>query len=384
MRTIIELFDKDVIHNVYAAAALKPENVVYICHSGDNKKENREIIEKILKKHTPQTKVFFKTADMANFRDVLGILKRIITEFPECAIELTGGSDIALFASGILYEQKGIEVFSFNPETGKYNVFAGSFSVPPSDRLPDFSIDDFAVMAGGCCSGHGHFDSDESFDELEKVIENVWNVFLDYREVWHAQTTWFQKITREPDGISKKLDYNVPETGCDIELMVALKKAGAFEKLSWSKGTVSFRYKSFDIKRMLNDYGIWLELHIYAIARKSGEFNNVEMSVILDWNGIENEADNVTNEIDVMITRGAKALFISCKAGAVSAPAMNEIVTLTERFGGGIAKAVLAVANNLSKESPKLYKRATELGITVIELDDLKRGNLLDILRELL
>jgi len=384
MKTIIELFDKDIIYNVYAAAALKPENVVFIFNPGDNKKDVREIITGILKRHTPKTKVYFKNSNTGSVNEIVSTLKRISTEFPECAVELTGGGEEALFAAGIFYAEKKGEIFSFNPATGKYKVISGDIKIPPEKKLPDFSIDDFALMAGGSCSGHGHFNSDLSFGELEKISEKIWNVFLYYQDEWHSFVSFLQKVTREPDGISSKLSYTVPDDGCNAEIMTAINNTGAFDKLSFGKTTVSFKYKSFEIKRLLNDFGVWLELHLYSVAKKSGEFNNVEMSVILDWNGIEGEADNVTNEIDVMITRGAKVLFISCKAGNVSAAAMNEIVTLTGRFGGGVAKAVLAVCANISKTSPKLYKRARELGIYVIELDDLKRGNLLEIFRELL
>ena len=151
-----------------------------------------------------------------------------------------------------------------------------------------------------------------------------------------------------------------------------------------SQNEVSFRYKNETIKKLLNDFGVWLELFIYKKALDSNKFDNVDMSVIFDWNNVENEREDVLNEIDVMITKGATPVFVSCKSGSVSTSALNEIKTLTERFGGNYAKAVLVTAEEFSKYSPKTYRRALEMGIKVIELEDLCRENPASIIERII
>ena len=56
------------------------------------------------------------------------------------------------------------------------------------------------------------------------------------------------------------------------------------------------------------------------------------------------------NEMDVILTRGMKTLFISCKNGDVE-DEMYKLYTVAERFGGPAVRKVL-VATNLTFDSP--------------------------------
>ena len=157
--------------------------------------------------------------------------------------------------------------------------------------------------------------------------------------------------------------------------MKRLEEQGIIRNFKLSGDEISFGYKNETIKKLLNDFGVWLELFIYKNALDSNKFDNVDMSVIFDWNQVENEREDVLNEIDVVVTKGVTPVFISCKSGNVSTSALNEIKTLAERFGGNYAKSVLVTAEQLSLLSPKTYRRALEMGISVIEPDDLSREN---------
>ena len=85
-------------------------------------------------------------------------------------------------------------------------------------------------------------------------------------------------------------------------------------------------------------------------------------SVVVDWQG-GNQPDAVTNEIDVMATCGVRPIFISCKTCDVKTEALNELAILRDRFGGQIARAAIVTA---------MRHRAMELGIDVIDLEDLQ------------
>jgi len=129
--------------------------------------------------------------------------------------------------------------------------------------------------------------------------------------------------------------------------------------------------------------GMCLELFVYKTALEADFFDDVSISVIIDWNGRIAEPNDTTNEIDVMLTKGLTPVFISCKTGIPSTASLNEVHTLATRLGGSFAKPVLATMNNLKETAPSLCNRAAELGVTLIELDDLVDGRLEGILRKL-
>ena len=72
-----------------------------------------------------------------------------------------------------------------------------------------------------------------------------------------------------------------------------------------------------------------------------------------------------------MCTRGITPVFISCKTCDVKTEALNELAILRDRFGGKIARAAIVTAE---KGGIAMRNRASELGITVIDLNDLLAG----------
>ncbi len=95
-------------------------------------------------------------------------------------------------------------------------------------------------------------------------------------------------------------------------------------------------------------------------------------SVVVEWeNGAGNAA--VTNEIDVIASRGVVPLFISCKTCDARTEALNELAILRDRFGGRMARAALVTAETATVP---LRRRAAELDIAVIDLMDLSAGEL--------
>ena len=79
------------------------------------------------------------------------------------------------------------------------------------------------------------------------------------------------------------------------------------------------------------------------------------------------------NEIDVMATRGVVPLFISCKVSDVKTEALNELAILRDRFGGKGAKAAIVSTGRCNAAA---RHRAAQLGIAVIDRDELETGKL--------
>ena len=113
-------------------------------------------------------------------------------------------------------------------------------------------------------------------------------------------------------------------------------------------------------------------MRIYKACLHSELFQDVRTSTIVDWEG-ENRANAVSNELDVMCTRGVTPVFISCKTCDVKTEALNELAVLRDRFGGSMAKAAIVTAE---RGGASMRNRASELGILVIDLNDLATGRI--------
>ena len=106
-------------------------------------------------------------------------------------------------------------------------------------------------------------------------------------------------------------------------------------------------------------------------AKKSGYFDDVQISVVIDWEGEEEKHSGTINELDILLTKGPTPVFISCKTGVPNTQALNELDVLRERYGGYWAKGVLATMSHLSQVNPAVYRRAADMGIYVLQEEDL-------------
>ena len=151
-----------------------------------------------------------------------------------------------------------------------------------------------------------------------------------------------------------------------------LEGLGFIENLQIQRGrSVSFRFMDHQVRTWLRDVGSVLELYVYKLCVDAGVFDDVRTSAVVDWES-NVRRDSVTNEIDVMAVRDVTPMFISCKTCEVNTEALNELAILRDRFGGQGAKAAIVTTKTSSVVT---RNRATELGIEVIDLTDLKKNS---------
>ena len=141
--------------------------------------------------------------------------------------------------------------------------------------------------------------------------------------------------------------------------------------------SVSFQFRDLNTRAWLRDVGSVLELYAYKACLDTGIFNDVISSAVVRWDDTLGHS-SVTNEIDVMATRGVIPLFLSCKVSEIKTEALNELAILRDRFGGKGAKAAIISTEPCNAAA---RHRAAQLGITVIDLEELKSGQLVHRLK---
>lgn len=375
--TLIEIYDEEPIHNILAAAQFKPRNLVFI---GTRKLKSKRIKSSIitaLRYLGVESKCFFYSTDMSSLDSVTGELMTVLDSFGECAVEITGGNEVALVAAGMLAKQRGLPLFRYDRFTRSYcNIYGCEAAEGPLD-LPDFNINAVLAMAGGAMKSHGHLCVDTLDGETEGDIFKIWTIYKKHHSKWHKTVGYLQQLSKKHDSDTLKFSgssvlYGTESiSGADLAVLGELSDAGIIRNYQNNGGRIGFTFKSSLMKSCLCDVGICLELYVFAVARRMGIYSDVAISVVIDWDGDLDARLNTINEIDVFAVCGFTPLFISCKSGPPNVTVLNEIKTLATRFGGEFAKPVLVTMADVRSRDRYLAKRAEDMGVELIDRSDL-------------
>ena len=380
IETLIELYDERPLENVLGAEVFRPRRVVYICpeHTAQDQELQRKLRAYFSQRGQKVELIFYK-ANVYDALAVLDLLRRITARYTGCAIDITGGTDDVLFAAGMLCAETDIPVFTYSRKKNSfYNIKGASFAAGLPCTLR-YSVADFFLMAGGSVR-EGRVKNAVLSDYLDD-IDPFFRVYLENRQDWDRIVTYIQRLSPGlPDG-PVRLEASGPYTvkgergsriGAPEGALRALAAIGLILDLEIGDEQVSFRFRDAQIRAWLRDVGSVLELYVYKACLDTGIFDDVRTSVVVDWAG-EKRENAVSNELDVMCSRGVVPFFISCKTCDVKTEALNELAILRDRFGGQMARAAIVTAE---RGRTVMRNRAAELNIQVIDLDDLRADRL--------
>jgi len=278
-----------------------------------------------------------------------------------------------LLLAGVGFAKGAMPGYYIDMAGGRLIDLRGCAGLAEAFRMPVFSAEDIFVMTGATIQGHGHFPQQEMDDGHEWDVLTVFEMVAESPRAWGSFVAWLQAFCAA--GPAKALELEGPRLvragesplHANTALLRRLHAAGMLESLEIGHGQVRLRFKSLWHRKCLLIEGIWLELFCYVAARRSGFFDDVRTSIVVDWDGVEGGNDNTKNEVDVFLLRGITPVFVSCKMSVPTALAMSEIKLLSVRFGGGMSRAVLLTAAALGDEHKAMKARAAELGITFLD-----------------
>lgn len=388
MKTLIELYDERPIENVLATEVFKPERTVFLCPPEVLMNKNiRAKLAEYFKHRGIDTELIFLECSLYNSQKIEKQLRSVTEKYPECVLDITGGTDAALFAGGKLCAEYGTPTFTYSR---KRNCFFNIHDADFANELPcriDHSVKDCFLMAGGALR-MGRVDNAILSDYMN-YIDPFFELYLRNRNDWTRTVNYIQRASQSEKGFAPSLYVNAPytvkgERGSRIDVpetvLHELQKLGFISGVGICSDSVEFHFKDQQIRTWLRDIGSVLELYIYKACIDTGLFNDVRTSAIVDWEG-DNRQDNVTNEIDVMAMQGIVPLFISCKTCEISTEALNELAILRDRFGGNIAKAAIVTTKRCQNIT---RHRASELNIAVIDLEDIEHGDTKSLIAKLM
>ena len=380
METLIELYDNRPLENVLATEMFRPSKTVFVCPKeiADNKAQKRKI-RNYLNHRGIDSEIIFRRAGLYNSTEILKALRSIADSYKDCALDITGGTDDALFAAGRLCaDRPDLPVFTYSRKRNRFYSISNAAFADELECNVRYTVEDIILMAGGALHS-GRVDNSVLSAYMED-IEPFYRIYIDHRRDWVRAVEYIQQLSRTrtesdvPLAVSGDY-YQKAERGGRLAAPEAILKS--YEEIGFindldikAEKSVEFRFSDHQIRSWMRDVGSVLELYTYKVCVETGTFHDVLTSAVVDWES-ETGKSSVSNEIDVVATKGVMPVFISCKTCDVKTEAINELSILRDRFGGEMAKAFLVTTGACSNMAKR---RAAELRIGVIDRQDISSG----------
>ncbi len=378
MKTLIELYDELPLENVLGTEMFRPEETVLLCPPEVvSRRALKASLEQYFRHRGCRVKLTVVPVSLLDAGKVENRLRQILKTHEDCAIDISGGTDAALFAAGAV--SKDTAVFTYSRSK---NAFFEIRNAPFARDLPctvTLDAKSCFLMAGGTLL-QGRADNARMREYLPQ-IDALFAVFRKYRRIWRQQIGYLQMVSSSEPGVLEaegdrtvRVDRGMVtvETG----LLTDLRKAGRILDLQITEEKVRFRFPDGTVRFWLRDIGAVLELQVFRSALAAECFDDVVLSAVVNWEGGTSQRDAVTNEIDVVAVRGLHPLFVSCKTNEIKTEALNELAVLRDRFGGKGSRAMIVTSAPATKSRPLMRMRAAEMGIEVVEWADLTTGKL--------
>ena len=376
MDTLIELYDERAIENILAPDMFRPERIVYLCPaelSQDRKRQEK--MRSFFLRRGWDPELIFMESSLFKADRILRQLQAIYEKYPDCAVDVTGGSDAALFAAGMFSCKTGTPAFTYSRKQNRFYDISGAVFADNVTCTLSYSVEEFFLMAGGTLLP-GRVDN-TILSKYLSDFDPFFECFLRFRRDWTDIISYIQRVSPSEYGQEPSLyiqgkytvkgDHGSRNT-VNEDALRELARIGFIKDLKIVRGeSVSFRFRDSNVRTWLRDVGCVLELYSYKACIDSGIFNDVISSAGVRWDEVLGHG-SVSNEVDVMAARGVIPLFISCKACDIKTEALNELAILRDRFGGKGAKAAIVTTEPCNAAA---RHRAAQLGIAVIDLEDL-------------
>ena len=379
MKTLIELYDERAIENILAPDMFRPQRIVYLCPAEiAQDRKRQEKLSAFFERRGWNPELIFMESSLFKADRILKQLLAIGKKYPDCALDVTGGSDAALFAAGMFTSQTGAPAFTYSRKKNSFYDISGADFADNLSCTLSYSVEEFFLMAGGTLLPGRVYNSvlSKYLDDFDRFFA----CFLRFRRKWPRIISYIQKISQSEYGKTPPLfvqgKYTVKgeygsRNSANEEALNAFAEIGYIRDLKIVPGeSVSFSFRDLNIRAWLRDVGSVLELYAYKACIDSQIFNDVISSAVVRWDDTLGHA-SVSNEIDVMAARGVVPLFISCKTNEIKTEALNELAILRDRFGGKGAKAAIVTTEPCNAAA---RHRAAQLEIAVIDLEELKKS----------
>jgi len=371
---LVELYDRHVLEkNVYQAFISDCDEILFLSLTKISNEEKLSLRQFIMEEVPHIQRVTFRQLSLEQLADQLDYC---LAGYDQVLLDVFGGDSLlalSLYQYGL---DRQLPIVAMDVEQRKqYKWVAGQLEKEDMD-IPTLSIQQLIALRGGkMLKSKRPIHSAQQIAAIKKLASSA----IANPAHWYQVTQFFSLAkTNDLHAETEKIlenngrYYHYPES-----LIPLLVEAGMLCIESEDKKRVAYSFPSQEAQVFCRNKGHILEVYLYLLVLESQLFDECMIGGEIDWNGIFPEADNVQNEIDVILRKGRSITFISCKMTDLSVEAINELEVYANHFAG---ESCLKLIVCTGKINPAYANRCQEYGVLVIRSEQIP--NLIPMLKK--
>jgi hypothetical protein len=362
---LVELFDHHTIEkNVYQTFICDCDEVLFLSLKKITEDERLALKHFLLDQVSHVKQVHFRQISLDKITDDLNLF---LTNYDSVTLDVFGGDSIlAIF----LYQyglEKQLPIIAIDIEQGKQFKWKMGKVEKEELVIPNLTIEQLMALRGGKL-----LKSKQPFHTPKQIaaIKKLANFALTNPEEWLKVTQFFAsaRTSNLHSETGKELENNGKRYSYPKSIISLLTDADLLHIEEETSKQVSYTFSTPEAQLLCRSKGHILELYLYLLALESEYFDECMIGAEIDWNGIFPEADNVQNEIDVVLRKGRSIVFISCKMTDLSVEAINELELYATHFAGESCLKLIVCSGKIN---PVYINRCHEYGVLVIKNDQI-------------
>lgn len=393
--TVIEFFDKNAIENMLSALCCQPERVIYVGHNRTQMEKHMESYRRVIRDRGLQVELLPpKSLNRNKLPQIVEVLSGIVEQYGDCDFNLDGGEELYLVAVGIVAQKYPDKV-----RLHRFNIRNNTITDCDADGKDHLMApialtvqENVSIYGGEVVDVTRHRDGTYPWrftDTFRSDVKKLWEICCRYRTNWNGCVNtlgWAMKVMPQEDPRTFLCHRSVVEPAMarendryriNLPILYALEREQLISWLRVEGDEVEFVCKSEQVKQALSEAGQALELMVTMAAMEALEddgtptYDDVRCGVYIDWDGdVEPEGSvDVSNEVDVLLMKGAVPVFVSCKNGNMDPEELYKLETVAQRFGGKYARKVLIAPqlDRLGDKGKYIQARAEDMEIRVVD-----------------
>ncbi len=383
MKILVEFFDSCQLNNVIAGISCQPEKIIFLGDSDIMTPPKKEALKRFFRLRKQKVSLEYIVVQPGSYQDIVEKIEKLLSVNTDICFDVTGGNDLFLLATGEISCSQTFPVIRFDILSGTMLRIknAGHLSEP---SLASLTVRQSIVLHGGdIINPQNYLPREQLTRAFSRDVRDLFQISKQRPKLWNQFVI----------GLEGMLNIAVvsPELKvyADLSLVseINYRKITAYNFLEqlYDRGlildyyhdekTLRFQYKNEQVHYLMSKSGNILELYsylmIYELCKQDKlAFFDQRMGVLVDWDGVVEPRyhSGTKNEVDLILTKRAVPIFISCKHGEVLKEALYELHTVAEHYGGKFAKKVLITAelSNVPNKRISFLERARDMGIEVI------------------
>lgn len=349
-KLVTVLDNNDPLNNVISELSLDVTDIFYIYHHHVDKAVLNNI-DKVIKKYKKVKTHFLQLKD--DEKEILKILK----SDKKVIADVGGAKYLSLLLFELAYKN-GNQLIYYDDEENVIKDYI-SHKVYKS-KVFKLKAEDILKIGGGTIKSimHAPIKDYRSKEILKRIVEN--NID-DY--------PGFVRYISKLNSLLSKNSYRGRRTyylNKDKIHSIVTDKYYKKSKELFSINEYAITFATEKLREMVCTSGTFLENYLYIKLIESKQFDDVVMSAVVDFSNNKYNTP-VRCEIDCLVVKNNKTLFVSCKSSKAETSDLNEIHVHNSKFGNMLSKPVICVGEDLDRKYPSVYAKAEELGVYVVD-----------------